>query len=131
MSGSYSGRDPRKFLCVFLSFLIGFSFAINLFGTQDVNADGGMNCWQEYAEDNFFRFGFNCWNYEEGDVIKIVVNFSVAELTGISVSDPSISASYDTDGFITIQLAPENNVGYSVTLYGTGMDKARIIDYDW
>ena len=45
MSGSFSGRFSRKMLCTFMCIILGFSFAINLFGSYDVSADGGAAAW--------------------------------------------------------------------------------------
>ena len=76
MSGSYSGRDPRKFLCVFLSIIIGFSFAINLFGSQDVNAEDQEVSYNGY--DNWgdgVNFEVKLSGFEDGAETTISISF--------------------------------------------------------
>ena len=125
-AGKFAVKTLSLFLCIILTIGVSLTQQRNV-----VRADGGMTYWTEYADDNSYRFGFSCWNFEEGEKIQIVFNFSAAEITGINQSDSSMSVSYSTDGYITVTLSPKNNTNYSITVSGTGLSSAYIIDYEW
>ena len=76
MSGSYSGRDPRKLLCAFLAIIIGFSFAFNFIEHKPVNADvsaytSGTNFWT--GGGNITVNVSGCTGYTS---VTVVVEFS-------------------------------------------------------
>ncbi|MBQ1744105.1 MAG: hypothetical protein II046_04075, partial [Clostridiales bacterium] len=47
MTGSYSGRFSLKSICMLLCVLIGMSFALQFFGTNDVEAAGSVTATAE------------------------------------------------------------------------------------
>ena len=89
MSGSYSGRDPRKFLCVFLAFIIGFSFAINFIEPKDVYADSPSVSYDGY--DNWgdgVNFEVKLSDFEEGAETTISISFPHKIEGGYSIWSP-------------------------------------------
>lgn len=75
MSGSFSGRFSRKMLCTFMCIILGFSFAINLFGSYDVSADGGAAAWfnNQWDDPDVGKIGITCWGYSEGETIQVTI----------------------------------------------------------
>ena len=79
MTGSYSGRFSIKSICVLLCVLIGFSFALQFLGTNDVYAaDNGMSAWVQNDDNPDHKvIGFNFWGIKDGDSVD--VSFSVSK----------------------------------------------------
>lgn len=89
MTGSYSGRFSIKSVCLFLCILIGFSFALQFFGTNDVNAASSVsfkwtNTWNSNDAGEFL---ITASGYADGTKVKIRVNFNTKFEGGVSVYD--------------------------------------------
>ena len=76
MSGSSSGRSPLKLLCALLCAIIGFSFAINTFDTNTVNADASTNVDNANGWGNAGQVAVSFWGASYYQTLTVVVEFS-------------------------------------------------------
>ena len=139
MSGSFSGRFSRKMLCTFMCIILGFSFAINLFGSYNVNADvsGSTNKAEFWNGGGQIRVGLSGTSGYTSVTVVVQFNGTIDSASGWSCDDVTVNGNqviatiyygggnswiFDNDGGeIGIGVSGSNiSEAWVVSAYGSG-----------
>ena len=129
MTGSYSGRFSIKSVCLFLCILIGFSFALQFFGTNDVYAAGNEAGVNSVEDSDHVIIYVNSWSYGsdvESLTFTLSFNHSVDGIYKAWGQGNSnlLSTSKKSDTSITVKVKPDKWVAIGIS--GTNIDDLKI-----
>lgn len=97
MPGSYSGRFSFKLVCLILSVITGFSFAINSFGSHKVYADGTITIDSSTAWGDRGGLRVILSGFEDGQNVDVTFTFDSEVFAGFS-GDAAQILSYANGG---------------------------------
>ena len=130
MTGSYSGRFSIKSVCLFLCILIGFSFALQFFGTNDVYAGVWYGAYNEGDPDSVI-VQFGLYDYKKGDVVTVTLDPDKSEFnkpTAYYGKFNSIKTSTDSSGNTKIicTVTVGDDTTYKLKVTGTNVSNMKI-----
>lgn len=126
MTGSYSGRFSIKSVCLFLCILIGFSFALQFFGTNDVYAGGyDAGIQSTDGDSDHVIIYVNSWGYgSDVESLTFTLSFNHSVDGIYKAWGQSNNATKKSDTSISVKVKPGDWVPIGIS--GTNIGDLKI-----